>query len=247
MSLGHGWVYAYGDATTLYNRPRHDADASAVEATHVSRSIAWLEPDRVVVYDRAATRSAGLFKRWNLTLLDEPHVAGRTAIATTPRGQQVFVELLLPVGATMTAMPAEHFDKVAEGDPTRFRLLVEDRASPRDVRFLHVIQGADAGAKPLPTQRIHSKGGTPFEGASVGTAAAVFPVDPAAPFAGVTYEVPAEVTGQLVGGLAPHGRYDVTIRRAGAAVEVTVAAGSAYDADEAGVLAIGTFAAAKKP
>jgi hypothetical protein len=246
-SAGGGWAYAFGDATALYNRPRQRPDASAVDVTHVSRSIAWIAPDRVVVYDRAATRSPGLFKRWNLTLLDEPHVSGALATATTPRGQRLFVQLLAPAGATMTAMPAESFNKVAEGDPTRFRLLVEDRSNPREVRFLHVIQGADAGAQAAPVKRIESRGGTPFEGAVVGTAAALFPVDPSAPFSGVTYEVPAEVTGQLVGGLAPHGGYDVTIRRAGGAAAVTIAAGSAYHADEGGVLAIGGFAGAKKP
>jgi hypothetical protein len=246
-SVGRGFAYAFGDATPLYNRPRSRPDASAVDVTHVSRSIAWLQPDRVVVYDRAATKSAGLFKRWNLTLLDEPHVAGQLATATTPRGQQIFVELLAPAGATMTAMPAEAFNKVAEGDPTRFRLLVEDPKNPSEVRFLHVIQGADAGAQRAPVKRIQSKGGTAFEGASVGAAAAMFPVDPSAPFTGVTYEVPAEVTAQLVGGLAPRGGYDVTIKRAGNAAEVSVAPGSAYHADEAGVLAIGGFAAVKAP
>ncbi len=246
-SVGSGFAYAFADATNLYNRPRARPDASAVDVTHVSRSIAWIEPDSVVVYDRAATRSPGLFKRWNLTLLDEPHVAGPLATATTPHGQQIFVQVLAPASATMKAMPAESYDKVAEGDPTRFRLLVEDPSNPREVRFLHVIQGADAGAHAAPVKRIESKGGTPFEGAVVGTVAALFPVDPSAPFTGVTYEVPAEVTGQLVGGLAPRGSYDITIRRVGGALAVTIAPGSVHHAYEGGVLAIGTFPGAKKP
>jgi hypothetical protein len=246
-STGSGWAYAFSDATALYNRPRSRPDASAVDVTHVSRSIVWIAPDHVVVYDRAATRSPGLFKRFNLTLLDEPHVSGALATATTPHGQRIFVQLLAPVCATMTAMPAEKYNAVAEGDPTHFRLLVEDPSNPREIRFLHVIQGADAGAQAAAVKRIESKGGTAFEGAAVGVAAAVFPVDPSAAFTGVTYEVPAEVTGQLVGGLAPRGGYDVTIKRAGGGASVTIAPGSAYHADDGGVLAIGSFAGAKKP
>jgi hypothetical protein len=247
IHVGNGWVYAFGDATPLYNRPRPTPDAAAVDVTHVSRSIAWLQPDKVVVYDRAATRSPGLFKRWNLTLLDEPHVTGKLATATTPRGQRVFVELLAPAAATMTAMPAEPFNKVADGDPTRFRLLVEDPSNPREVRFLHVIQGADAGAQPAAVERIESKAGTPFEGAAVGPVAALFPVDPAAKFAGVKYALPAAVKGHIVGGLEPHGAYDVKIMRVGLVAEVTISVGGPFDADSGGLLALGTFPGGKYP
>ncbi|MBI3961288.1 MAG: hypothetical protein HY335_00945, partial [Deinococcus sp.] len=54
-SLGQGFVYALGDATGLYNS---DYEGSR-DITHASRSIVWLEPDHIIVYDRATSRTAG--------------------------------------------------------------------------------------------------------------------------------------------------------------------------------------------
>ena len=103
--------------------------------------------------------------------------------------------------------------------------------------------------EPAAVTPVQSSAGTPFAGAAVGTLAAVFPVDLATRFAGVTYAVPAGVTGQLVGGLSRNEPYDVRFRTVGSAVEVTVtpaAAGGSHRADDGGVLALGTLAT-KKP
>jgi hypothetical protein len=246
VSLGSGWVYAQADATPLYNRPASVASDAAVDVTHASRSIAWLKPDVIVIYDRATTQSDKLFKRFHLVSGGNAEVSGRLATFTTPRGQKLYLHSLLPPGAVLTATKAEPFNGVATGEPSRSKLRVEDPASPRDVRFLHVLEGADAGATTAAVSTVRSLAGTPFEGAAVGAFAAVFPVDLVTPFRRVTYSVPARVTAQIVSGLRPGAPYDVTFTPANGAVEVTVAPGTAYVADEGGVIALGGFAA-KKP
>jgi hypothetical protein len=245
-SLGPGWVYAEGDATNLYNRPSALPGEEAIDVTHGSRSIAWLKPDAIVVYDRAATRSDKRFKRFYLVTAADAEVKGKLAVFTTPGGQKLYVQTLLPAGAVLTATKVDTFNLVAQGEPSRSKLLVEDPAGPREVRFLHVLQGADAGVAPAAVSPVQSSAGTPFAGAVVGALAAVFPVDLAAPFTRVTYSVPASTTAQIVGGLHPGGGYDVSFKTAGSAIEVTVTSGSAYRADEGGVIALGGFAA-KKP
>jgi hypothetical protein len=246
VSLGPGWVAAQADATALYNRPSNLPGEEAVDVTHASRSIAWLKPDFIVVYDRATTRSDKLFKRFHLVSGGDAEVNGKLATFTTPKGQKLYVHTLLPQAAALTSAKVDTFNQVAEGDPSRSKLRVEDPAGPRDVRFLHVLEGADAGAAPAPVSAVQSSAGTPFAGAAVGAFAAVFPVDLATPFTRVTYAVPAAVTAQIVGGLRPGAAYDVVLKNAGSTVEVTVSAGTAYVADEGGVIALGGLAA-KRP
>lgn len=246
VSAGPRWVAAQGDATPLYNRPSEQPGEAAVDVTHASRSIAWLKPDVIVVYDRAATRSDRLFKRFHLVSGGDPEVSGKLATFTTPKGQKLYVHTLLPSAAVLTATKAEGFNEMAAGEPSRSKLKVEDPASPREVRFLHVLQGADAGEAPAPAAVVQSTAGTPFAGASVGAFAAIFPVSLEAPFTSVTYAVPAAVTFQLVGGLKPGAKYDVTIEPRGSALQVTVAPGSAHQADEGGVITVGG-PAGKKP
>ena len=246
VSLGAGWVYAQGDATPLYNRPSAVAADAAIDVTHASRSIAWLEPDIVVVYDRATTRSDKLFKRFHLVSGGDADISGKLATFTTPKGQRLYLHSLLPADAVLTASKTSPFNMVAEGEPSRSMLRVEDPAGPRDVRFLHALEGTDAGATPSPVSAVRSLTGTHFEGAAVGAFAALFPVDLAAAFTGVTYSVPSRVTAQIVGGLRPGAGYDVTLTTGSGTVEVSIAPGKAYVADEGGVIALGALAA-KKP
>jgi hypothetical protein len=240
-SIAPKWVYAFGDATTLYNRTgAHDGD-EANDVAHASRSIAWIQPDDVIVYDRATSRSEGRFKRFFLVTVGTPEVSGKLATVTTAKGQKLFVETLLPATARVSFAEAEAYNMLAQGEPSRYRIKVEDPANPKDMRFLHVLHAADAGGAQASVTAIQSSAGTAYAGAAVGSVAAVFPVDPAAPFTRVTYAVPAAVTGQLVTGLVPGASYEVTTRAAGATVEVTVAPGSGVKADEGGVIALGSL------
>lgn len=234
------WAYAQGDATPLYNRM--SGGAQITDVTHASRSVAWIAPDIVVLLDRAATGAAGRFKRFHLTFLTEPAISGALTTVTTARGQKLFVHTLAPSGASIVGEKAEPFNQLAEGEPTKYRLVVEDPKSPREVRFLHVLEGADAGASPSPATAVRSTSGTPYLGASVGAFAVVFPADLATPFDRVTYVVPAGTKGQLVGGLVPGASYDVDQRASGASIAVTITKGAAHRADEAGVIALGSLA-----
>lgn len=239
ISQAPGWVFAQGDATPLYNRVTGGREATDV--AHASRSVAWLAPDQVVIYDRAASRGEGRFKRFNLTFVGEPAVSGALTTVTTPKGQKLFVHTLAPAGAAITGSKVANFNLVAEGEPTKFRLVVEDTKNPREARFLHVLEGADASATPSPVQVVKSRSGTPFTGAAVGSLAVLFPVDLATPVERVTYVVPASTKGQLVTGLSPGASYDVAIKTAGGSIEVSIGPGSGRRADDAGVIALGSL------
>ena len=99
MSLGRPMIAVTGDATNLYNNP-YEKSTGVVRAT---RGLVWLQPDTLVVYDRADTRADGRFKRFWLQLPAEPHIDGHRSTMTTPKGQHLTVDTLLPAGAAVTA------------------------------------------------------------------------------------------------------------------------------------------------
>lgn len=228
------YTYALGDATSLYRSTLE----KATEVTHASRSIVWLPPDRVVVYDRAASKSAGKFKRFWLNLPASGSVNGRLVTMQSPKGQRLFVNSLLPAAAAVTVEPVEALNgEPGEMDPIRFRMRVEATGGPANVRFLHVLEGADGGASAGATALVTSTGGTPYEGASAGGIVAMFPVDLATPFASVTYTAPGGTVAHLVTGLMPGASYDVEQN----GTTVTVKPGTGSKADSGGVLVIGTL------
>jgi hypothetical protein len=237
MSVAPGYAYALGDATNLYN----SSYEGPTDVLHASRSIVWLAPDVIVVYDRAASRTDGRFKRFWLNLLTEATVDGNVTTMTTESGQQLVVTTLLPSDATPEVQPLPMADDVlAIGEPMRYRLLVEAPGDPQEARFFHVLQGADAGAAVGPVVPFESDDGA-FSGTVVGATAVLFPVDPGAAVDGVRYSVPAETTTHLITGLTPGAGYDVTVDSSGETVEVTIAAGTDSRADGGGVLLIGAL------
>jgi hypothetical protein len=239
-SFGNGYVYALGESTNLYNRINNTAS----DILHASRSIIWLKPDQIVIYDRATSKTAGRFKRFNLNLLVNPTITDHSAIATTAGGQQLIIQSLLPANTTLTVSAAENFNAVAQMETTNFRLVIEDPSNPSDIRFLNVLQGLDPGASPTATQLLQSSAGTPFSGVAVGTTAVLFPVDLHAPFTSLTYSVPAAISGQLITGLTPGAGYDVAMQPIGNNLEVTITPGVSFHADSGGVLSLGALASA---
>lgn len=242
QSAGPGFVYALGDATNLYNYANDLTDI-----THASRSIVWLKPDDIVVYDRAASKTAGRFKRFWLNLPEQPTVSGRQArMASGSGGQQLIVTTLLPADAVPVSREAEVLaGDPAENEPTRYRLQVDAPGGPQSVRFLHVLQGADTGAATSTPALIQSSAGTAFAGAVVSNTAVVFPVDINATFSGVTYAVPVGTTEHLVTGLTPNAAYGVSVSASGGGLTVTVSAGGGTRrADSGGVLVISVSGAA---
>ena len=235
-SITSEYVYALGDATELYNSQNN----GTLGISHASRSIMWLPPDHVVLYDRAASTSANRFKRFWLNFATNPVVTGNLATIATPGGQQAFVTSLLPAGAIITAEPAEPLTyEPAQDEPMAFRLRVEAPGAPPSARFLHVIEGADGGASPASAALVGSSAGTPYHGAAVAGRAVLFPVDVGTPFSGTTYTVPAAIGRHLVTGLVPGAGYDWSATLQSGQLTMTVAPGGARAfADSGGVLVI---------
>ena len=235
-SFGSDYVYVTGDATDVYNA----SDLLSDDILHASRSLVWLQPDRIIVYDRATSQTSGRFKRFWLNVPGQPAIAGNRTTAVIASGQQLFVTTLLPANATPTAAAMEPFpDEVAVDEPMQHRIKVEAPGGPADVRFLHVLQGADTGASADVVTLVQSSSGTPFAGAHVDDTAVLFLVDLGMSFSTLTYSVPDATRTHLITGLTPNGGYDVVTQTVGSQVQVTVGPGSALTADSGGVLQIG--------
>ncbi|HEY1016191.1 MAG TPA: hypothetical protein VGE07_26010, partial [Herpetosiphonaceae bacterium] len=229
-SSGPQFVYALGDATNLYN----SANEGAEDIVHASRSIIWLKPDAVVVYDRGQSATANRFKRWWLQLPRPATVSGAQAAMTTAGGQRLSVTSLLPAGAALSAVNAtepEVEDTVAGNEPMTVRLRIDAPGNPSDVRFLTVLQASDGGAPPAAT--LIQSTDQAWAGAQVGTTVALFPATLGQPFATLSYAAPG-ATIHLIAGLQPNAGYTVT--RSGA--NVTVQQGGPAMTDSGGVLVI---------
>ena len=224
-----GYTYFHADLTNLYNSTYE----RSTEVAHTSRAVVWLKPDVVVVYDRAAAKVDGRFKRFWLQLPEPAIVQGSRAVMTTKKGQRLFVTKLLPAAGTMTALAPEPFEQeTAELEPMRARLRVEAPASERDTRFLHVLEGSSGEAAPVTLVR----GGSSHEGALVGTTVVLFPRVFGPPLAEAVYTVPAQAKAHVLTGLTPGGAYDVAVTPGPDGQAVRVRRGGAKRADAGGVL-----------
>lgn len=235
-SSGDGWLALTGDATNLYN-----SDYEGVrDVQHASRSIVWLQPDHVLVYDRARTGKEGRFKRFWLQLPAQARIDGSRATARTAGGQELHVRSLLPEGADLQSTANDgDVGQPAPGGTMRFRLRIEPPSAPRDARFLTVLQGADRGAGADEAIRVRSTGATPYDGVAVAGQAVVFPVELGAAFAGLRVELPADgLRRVLVTGLEPGKGYHASTRRDGDRVVLDLAEGGGSEPDGGGVLAV---------
>ncbi len=239
LRVAPGFVYALGDATANY-------DSTYMESTdvqHASRSIVWLPPDVIVIYDRAETGNEGQFKRFWLNLTADGTVDGTRATITTASGQQLVVDTLLPAGAVPEVRLLDNpLDSRAAGDMVTHQLVVEAPGDPASARFLDVLQGADAGVDVGVPLGFASADGS-YVGAVTGTTAVLFPVVVGTPVETLDWTVPGTTTAHLVTGLAPGAAYDVTTDVAGDTVSVSLMAGGEMVADDAGVLLIGELPA----
>ena len=239
FSTGPGYVYAASNLTNLFNRPDYwspkDAANNIIQAT---RSIVWFNNDYIVIYDRATSANAGLFKRFNLSLVTNPAINGNVATETMADGQHLFIQTLLPLKPSASAVyAAGNLNPIADLEPTQYIFTVEDPTLPVDTRFLHVLQGADPGAPMSSATYLQSTSGTAFDGAVFAGAAFYFPVSGNGSFTGTNLPDPAGVHTMLVTGLAPNGIYTVSVQPGTNGTVVSVAPGSTGNtADSAGVL-----------
>jgi hypothetical protein len=244
-SGGPGYVFTCGDLTPLYNRPSPwTPDNAALDILQANRSLLWLKPDHIVIYDRATSQTAGRFKTFNLCLPAAPTVTalpggGSFLTETMTSGQQLFIYSLLPANGTAGIYSLSNvITTVAEGEPCHYRLAIEDTNNPTDIRFLHALQGADAGTKADAAAYVQSSDGNAFEGVAVRGVEVLFPVNLLSNnFTGVSYSAPAGVTNHYVAGLTPNAKYSVVTQTNAGQLQVTVAPGAQVTADNAGLLA----------
>lgn len=242
QSIQPDYVYALGDATELYNAQ----DEKSTDVQHASRSVVWLKPDCIVIYDRATTKTPNRFKRFWLNLPALPTINGQ--LATMQNGdQKLVVSTLLPLNAEPVASlaanepvpgdPRGEGERPANGEPMKAKLMVQMPGNAADTRFLHVLQATDAATTADATQLIQTSAGTPFAGALVGTQVVLFPVSLNTPLTTLTYAVPAAAQTHMITGLQLNGTYDVAIQVQNKLTRtITIRTGSTHTADSGGVL-----------
>ncbi len=239
VSTQASYTYTFGDTTPLYNKPSVWSPANAaMDIVHASRSILWLKPDHIVVYDRATSKTAGLFKRFNLALTAPPSLNGNVVTTTTPGGQHLYLTSLLPASPSIKSMAIGNaLNPMAQLEPSTHRITIEDQTNPSDIRFLEVLQGADANAAADGATLFHTSSGTSMDGAIIGHSAVLFVVDATTPFGSTSYTVPLSVHDHYVTGCIPGAFYVVTsvTNGSGSLITITPSAGGSQ-ADSAGVL-----------
>lgn len=236
-SFAADYVFAGGDMRNLYNRPSPTPDSNFMDVTLATRATLWLKPDHIIIYDRVRTNTAGRFKRFHLQMMNPATLAGKIATSTSASGQRCFIETLLPAAAVVTTAPSFLYPAQPELAAPMWQLNVEDPANPADERFLHVVQGADAGVFRDVPMLVQSSSSPVFEGAAIGTAIVLFPRLPlTAPLTPLGYPVPAGVAKHYITGLAPHNGYTFAATTTG----ITLTPGGHTFSDAAGVLAFDT-------
>jgi hypothetical protein len=234
-SLHSNYVAVTGDATAAYNSTYENS----TDILHASRSLVWLRPDHIIVYDRAASKTTNRFKRFWLNTTTNAVIAGNRSTVTMASGQKLYTTTLLPTNAAVTVeLYTNLAGDLAPLESMAYRLRVEAPGGPSSVRFLNVLQGADAGTAANVATLVQSTNGTAFAGAVVANTAVLFPVDLGGAFSGTTYFVPGLVAIHLITGLTPNAGYTVVRVAAGTGETVTVSSGGPSLTDSGGVLAV---------
>ncbi len=240
-SLTNGYEFLQTDLTPLYNRPSPYQPTNALlDVLHASRSILHWNRDYVVVYDRATTAHAGLFKHFNLNFTTQPYLdyVHHTITETTPGGQHLFVQSVLPANPGFTwVTPGNTVTTLAETEPTVGRVVIEDPTNPSDVRFLHVLQAADHAAPMDPAVLVQSFAGDAFDGLLINHTAILFARHLGVAFGGTSYNVPASTLTHFLSGLTPGAGYDAsTVLDQVGNRQVNLVPGTQLTADSAGAV-----------
>jgi hypothetical protein len=251
ISANDNWSYAQSNMTNLYNHPEWwTPSEAALAVTGASRSIVWLAPDTIVIYDRANSSAAHLFKNQNFVVMNKPQISGHTAtvsgtgIPWASKKQELTIQSLLPTTATLTEQhfwtttPSQEVNFTAALDTSYDRLVIQDPANPRSERFLTVLQGADSGTSAAVATSITSTG-VAFQGAWVGNTAVMVPENINPAFTSMSYQVPGTVTQHMIAGLKPGTAYNIQTSTSGGTTTVTVSLGGSFVADVGGVISLG--------
>lgn len=248
------FTYVSGDATNLYNADyRFDSD----DVLEARRSVVWLKPGTVMIYDRARTATPGRFKRFWLNFTAQPQAQGTRASITTPGGQAVALDTLLPLGAAPqvdTQAPlydpsSAGTDQTALAEPARWRVRVDAPGDPAVATFLHVLSvGPGGDALPEP-QRVSTDTAPELQGARLGDTLVLFAADIRLRPTTASYHAPPQVTRHYLTGLDPDRAYQVQVTPDGADLALSVEASMAgtFWSDGGGVLAFTVQAGAASP
>ena len=204
-SSATAFSYVAGDATKLYN----SENEASTDVLHASRSLVWLKPDVLLVYDRAKTKSAARFKRWWLQSASAPTVSGSAAVITTALGQRLQISSLLPAGAILNAVTSteEHIENtVAGGEPMKLRLRIDAPGNPVETQFLQVLHAADANVA-IPTPRLIQSGDAAWQGAQIDTTVVMFARSVLPTVGTLSYTFTAPVASHIITGLTPNTAY----------------------------------------
>jgi hypothetical protein len=251
-SVNDNWAYALSEATHLYNHPDWwTAANSAMDVKHASRSVVWINPDYVVVYDRATTGKPEPLQALQPRADEQAddHGQCRPYRHQWPDPDSPVADAGQRYRARGAFLENRSVAGVQPAEPSWMandRLVIEDTANPSDVRFLTVLQGTDASVSADQATAIHSTSGTPYDGAWLRNTSVVFPTILGQTFTWTSYHLLSSITRHLITGLTPGAAYHVKINSGGGTTTVTVAPGSALLADIGGVIGIG-FPASVNP
>jgi hypothetical protein len=240
-NFGPNYFYAYSIDTNLYNSTHY---GTFTDISSASRSILWLKPATIIIYDRANSVSTGKFKIWNISTQVSPTIAGRSASFATTGGQHVYIDGLLPTGGTasLTTKSLDALQQIASLEPllspNGFWLQDTDTSNPQTARYLHIMQTVDTAGTQGASTLVQSSAGTAFDGATIGTTSVMFIKNPSdlGTFSSTTFTVPNATTQFYVAGLTPSVNYQATITPSGGNSNVVVANGGSTSTDSAGVL-----------
>jgi len=252
-SDGADFTYISGDATNLYNTDYH---YTADDVQEARRSVFWLKPDTVVVFDRARTATDGRFKRFWLNFTSAPAVQENHTSLSTPGGQAVALDSLLPVAVQPqvdSGVPnyAEGggYDQTATGEPTHWRVRVEAPGNPADAVFLNVLQARDSVVEMLLPQLVASEPVPDMQGAALGDTLVLFARDIRSKASQAAYHAPLSSTRHYLTGMDPALAYAVTAAADNGqwSVAVVPVAGGSFLPDGGGVLAFTLSGATATP
>ncbi len=244
ISWNDNYFYATGDATSLYNSDYLEAN----DVEHVSRSIFWLKPDMIFIYDRVSSFSENRFKRFWLNFANEPEITGRACHAQTDNHQNIYVQSLQPANANLTIVTSTQNDygweETANYEPMHYRLMVEAQGNPVSTSFFHVIQATDNGVSASAANRI-TEIDTNFDGSTVDGFAVIFQksIKTALPQS-FSYSVSESITNHFITALAAQSGYSISVVNDDTQNIITISAGGETYTDKGGVLHFTTLGGA---
>lgn len=232
-STSDNYLFVTGDSTNLYNTDYEELDG----VTHVSRSLLWLKPDMIVIYDRAATRSDNRPKHFWLNLPTQAAIETNRINMTTDKGQHLYITSLLPNNAdiTVSSLQDEASGAPANYETMKYRLGI-NAGGAKDVRFLTVLQGANTDTTPVTPSNLSCTNG--YEGVELKewNTSVLFAHDLNQAFTTSTCELPASITTIYVTGLQPNSTYDILSDANSHNAGIIIKSGTSYTADQAGVV-----------